>query len=247
MQQCNDILGRVNALETFGLVDGPGVRFVVFLQGCNMRCKYCHNPETWDKNTGEEWTPKALFDRAFRYHKYWKDNGGITVSGGEPLLQIDFVTEFFRLAKEKNIHTTLDTCGQPFSNDKEFLEKFDELLKYTDLVMLDIKEFDEEKHKALTGHKNSNIKEMAQYLSDHNVKMWIRHVLVPGLTDDEQGLIDLNSFIKQLKSVEKVEILPYHTLGLMKWEKLKLPYPLEGVKTPTHEEIDRAEKLLEIK
>lgn len=246
MAECN-ILGRVNALETFGLVDGPGVRFVAFLQGCNMRCQYCHNPETWGKSTGDIFTAKELFDRAYRYRQYWKNNGGITISGGEPLLQIDFVTEVFRLAKEKNIHTTLDTCGQPFSDNKEFLEKFDKLLQYTDLVMLDIKEFDEERHKTITGHKNSNIKEMAKYLSKKGIHMWIRHVLVPGLTDDEEDLTAINNFVKTLSTVDKVEILPYHTLGLMKWEKLNIPYPLEGVRTPADEEIERAEKLIGIK
>ena len=164
MQACN-ITGRINTYETFGLVDGPGVRYVAFLQGCNMRCKYCHNPDTWDKNAGDELTAKQLFDKAYRYKNYWKNNGGITISGGEPLLQIEFVTEVFKLAKEKGVHTTLDTCGQPFKNDPEFLKKFDELIKYTDLVMLDIKEIESDKHKELTGHKNENILAMAQYLS----------------------------------------------------------------------------------
>lgn len=246
MQACN-ITGRINTYETFGLVDGPGVRYVAFLQGCNMRCKYCHNPDTWDKNAGDELTAKQLFDKAYRYKNYWKNNGGITISGGEPLLQIEFVTEVFRLAKEKGVHTTLDTCGQPFKNDLEFLKKFDELIKYTDLVMLDIKEIESDKHKELTGHKNDNILAMAKYLSDKGIRMWIRHVLVPNLTDDEEGLKKLNQFIKQLKTVDKVEILPYHTLGLMKWEKLGIPYPLDGYKIPTAEEVEKAEKLLEIK
>ena len=246
MQACN-ITGRINTYETFGLVDGPGVRYVAFLQGCNMRCKYCHNPDTWDKNAGDELTAKQLFDKAYRYKNYWKNNGGITISGGEPLLQIEFVTEVFRLAKEKGVHTTLDTCGQPFKNDLEFLKKFDELIKYTDLVMLDIKEIESDKHKELTGHKNDNILAMAQYLSDKGIHMWIRHVLVPNLTDDEEGLKKLNQFIKQLKTVDKVEILPYHTLGLMKCEKLGIPYPLDGYKIPTAEEVEKAEKLLEIK
>lgn len=246
MQACN-ITGRINTYETFGLVDGPGVRYVAFLQGCNMRCKYCHNPDTWDKNAGDELTAKQLFDKAYRYKNYWKNNGGITISGGEPLLQIEFVTEVFRLAKEKGVHTTLDTCGQPFKNDLEFLKKFDELIKYTDLVMLDIKEIESDKHKELTGHKNDNILAMAKYLSDKGIRMWIRHVLVPNLTDDEEGLKKLNQFIKQLKTVDKVEILPYHTLGLMKWEKLGIPYPLDGYKIPTAEEVEKAERLLEIK
>lgn len=246
MEVCN-IKGRVNSLETFGLVDGPGVRFVIFLQGCKMRCKYCHNPETWRMTDGEEWEAGALLNRAMRYKGYWGKDGGITVSGGEPLLQIDFVTELFRLAKNKNVHTVLDTSAQPFNNNPEFLAKFDELIKYTDLVLLDLKEIDDSKHKELTGHSNENVLSMAKYLSDKGVPMWIRHVLVPGLTDDEQGLMDLNSFIHQLKTVQRVEILPYHTLGLFKWEKLNLLYPLQNVPTPSDEEIKRAEELLEIK
>lgn len=245
MQACNT-MGRVHSLETFGSVDGPGVRFVIFLQGCKMRCKYCHNPETWKMADGEEWTAQALLGRAMRYKGYWGKDGGITVSGGEPLLQIDFVTELFRLAKKKNVHTALDTSAQPFSNDPDFLEKFNELIKYTDLVILDLKEFDDVKHRELTGHSNENILNMAKYLSDHNIPMWIRHVLVPGLTDDEQGLASLYSFIKQLKTVQRVEILPYHTLGLFKWENLNIPYPLADVPTPSDEEVKKAEKLLGI-
>lgn len=246
MEVCN-IKGRVNSLETFGLVDGPGVRFVIFLQGCKMRCKYCHNPETWKITDGEEWDAEALLNRAMRYKGYWGKDGGITVSGGEPLLQIDFVTELFRLAKNKNVHTALDTSAQPFSHNPEFLAKFDELIKYTDLVLLDLKEIDDSKHKELTGHSNQNVLNMAKYLSDKGIPMWIRHVLVPGLTDDEKGLKNLNSFIRQLKTVQKVEVLPYHTLGLFKWEKLNIPYSLQNVPTPSDEEIKRAEELLEIK
>ena len=242
-----NITGIVNNIETFGLVDGPGVRFVAFLQGCNMRCKYCHNPETWDKNRGKEWTAEDLFNRAYRYKGYWGKDGGITISGGEPLLQIEFVTEVFRLAKEKGVHTTLDTSGQPFKNDPAFLNKFNELLKYTDLVMLDLKEIETDKHKSLTGFYNENILEMAKYLSEKNIKMWIRHVLVPNHTDDQAGLIKLNKFIKSLKTVDRVEILPYHTLGIVKWAEEKLDYPLEGVPVPTDEQIKRAEELLEIK
>lgn len=245
MQACN-IKGMVRSLETFGLVDGPGVRYVVFLQGCHMRCQYCHNPETWSMTNGEEWDAKALFNNAWRYRTYWGKDGGITVSGGEPLLQMDFVTELFRCAKERNVHTTLDTCGQPFKNTPEFLEKFDKLMEYTDLVMLDIKEFDSEKHKALTAHGNENILEMAKYLSDHGKSMWIRHVLVPNLTDDEQGLKDINRFIKTLKTVEKVEILPYHSLGALKWKELNIPYPLADVRPPSDEEVKKAEALLGI-
>lgn len=241
------ITGRVHSFESFALVDGPGVRFCVFLQGCRMRCMYCHNPETWDQTVGEEWTPEDLLKKVIRYKNYWGKDGGITVSGGEPLLQIEFVTEFFRLAKEKGVHTTLDTSGNAFSMEPDFLEKFDKLMEVTDLFMLDLKEINEEKHKILTKWTNQNILQMATYLSDHGKEMWIRHVLVPDLTDDEEGLKELNTFIKGLKTVSRVEILPYHTLGIFKWEKLGVEYPLEGVRTPSEEEVKKAEELLEIK
>ncbi len=239
--------GIVHSLETFGSVDGPGVRFVVFLQGCNMRCKYCHNPETWTCDGGEEWSADALFERVYKYRNYWGKNmekGGVTVSGGEPLLQIDFVIEFFKLLKAKGVHTTIDTSGQPFTMDTDWLSKFDELLKYTDLVMLDLKEIDEEKHKKLTGYTNENILQMAKYISDKGVAMWIRHVLVPGVTDDEAGLEEMARFISGLETVEKIENLPYHTLGLFKWEKLNIKYPLEGICSPTPEEVAKADKIL---
>lgn len=241
-----NIKGNVHALETFGLVDGPGVRFVVFMQGCHMRCKYCHNPETWDMKGGEVYTAKQLFEKAYRYKNYWKDNGGITVSGGEPLLQIDFVTEFFKCAKEKGVHTTLDTSGNPFTMEEPFISKFDKLMEVTDLIMLDIKEMDEVKHKELSGWTNSNIIEMAKHMSDLGKDMWIRHVLVPELTDGEKELIMLKDLLNELKTVKRVEILPYHTLGLFKWDNLKIEYPLQGVRTPTDEEVKRAEEILEV-
>lgn len=240
------VKGYVHSLESFGLVDGPGVRYVVFLQGCKMRCKFCHNPETWSAEGGEEYTAEELFKKAYRYKNYWKKNGGITVSGGEPLLQIDFVTEFFRLAKQKDINTVLDTAGQPFSESDEWLEKFKALMEYTDLVMLDLKEMDGNLHHDLTGFGNENVLKMAQWLSDNNKPMWIRHVLVPGVTDDESGLREMKRFIDTLSGVERVEILPYHTLGMFKWEKLGIPYPLDGVRTPTDEEVRKAEEILGI-
>jgi pyruvate formate lyase activating enzyme len=235
--------GRVHSLETFGLVDGPGVRCVIFLQGCAMRCRYCHNPETWDLSCGQEYTPQEIFQKVYRYRSYWKDNGGITISGGEPLLQMDFVTEVFRLAKEKGVHTTLDTSGNPFRQQEKYLAEFEKLMEVTDLVMLDIKEMDSEKHRELTGHGNENILAMAQWLNDHAKPMWIRHVLVPDLTDQQESLEALRDKLAQWSNVEKVEILPYHTLGVFKWEKLGLPYPLEGVAPPTEEEVRRAERI----
>ena len=239
--------GKIHSIETFGLVDGPGVRYVIFLQGCRMRCQYCHNPETWNTQVGIEQTAKEAFERACRYKNYWKNNGGITISGGEPLLQIDFVTEVFTYAKEKGIHTTLDTSGNPFSMEPEFLEKFDKLLAVTDLFMLDIKEMDGDKHKRLTGCDNTNILEMADYLSIKGKNMWIRRVLVPGLTDDEEGLKSLKQRIDQWNNVTRVEILPYHNLGEFKWEKLNVEYPLHGQRVPTEEEVQRAERLLGIR
>lgn len=241
------VKGYVHSLESFGLVDGPGVRYVVFLQGCKMRCKFCHNPETWSADGGEEYTAEELFKKAYRYKNYWKQNGGITVSGGEPLLQIDFVTEFFRLAKQKGVNTVLDTAGQPFSENDEWLEKFKAFMEYTDLVMLDLKEMDGNLHHDLTGFGNENVLKMAQWLSDNNKPMWIRHVLVPGVTDSESGLREMKRFVDTLNCVERVEILPYHTLGMFKWEKLGIPYPLDGVRTPTDEEVKKAEEILGIK
>lgn len=243
MTDNKNMTGYIHSLESFGLVDGPGVRFVVFLQGCAMRCKFCHNPETW-KSGGEEWTAEKLYERVYRYRKYWKNNGGITVSGGEPLLQMEFVTELFRLAKKDGVHTAIDTAGQPFSEDPQWLESFKELMSVTDLVILDLKEIDAEKHKSLTGFDNSNILKMAQWLSDNGHSMWIRHVLVPNLTDDADGLKKMHEFISSLKTVERVEILPYHTLGIMKWNSLGVKYPLENTPVPTKEQIETAEKIL---
>ncbi len=214
-----------------------------------MRCKYCHNPETWNLKGGEEYTPRSLFDKVWKYHTYWGknlDRGGVTVSGGEPLLQTDFVIEFFKLLKSKGVHTAIDTSGQPYTDDSIFLDKFDELLKYTDLVLLDLKHFDSKSHKDLTGFENENIFKMAKHLSDKKIPIWIRHVLVPGITDSEENLKGIKDFIATLDNVEKIEILPYHTLGLFKWEKLGIKYPLDTVKTPTKEEISRAKEILGI-
>ena len=242
-----EIKGIIHSIESFGSVDGPGVRYIVFLQGCRMRCRYCHNPDTWalnDKNSYEE-TPAETLKKAMRFKAYWKETGGITVSGGEALLQIDYVTELFRLAKEQGVHTTLDTSGNPFTREEPFFSKFNELLKYTDLVMLDIKHIDDEEHKKLTGHTNKNILDCARYLSDQGIKMWIRHVLVPGITDKDEYLIRTREFIDTLKTVTKVEVLPYHTLGAYKWKELGIPYKLEGVEPPTEERIQNAKKILE--
>ena len=238
--------GRIHSIESFGLVDGPGVRCVVFLKGCRMRCRYCHNPDTWQMEGGTLMTPDAMFEKIIRFKPYWGKGGGVTDSGGEPLLQIEFVTELFRRLKKDGIHTAIDTAGQPFRDDPEWMAKFEQLMAVTDLVILDIKEIDPDKHKALTRQPNANILAMARWLSDHGMHMWIRHVLVPGLTDDEEGLRQTHEFIESLKTVDLVEILPYHTLGLAKWEDLGVPYTLEGIEPPSREQVKKAEQILEV-
>lgn len=236
--------GRIHSIESFGSVDGPGVRFIVFLKGCHMRCQFCHNPDTWDMNSGEIKTADELLSQALRYKSYWKKGGGITVSGGEPLLQLDFLIEFFTKAKAKGVHTTLDTSGNPFTREEPFFSKFNELMKVTDLVLLDIKQINEAEHKILTGWSNKNILDMAEYLSEINKPVWIRHVLVPGGSDNDEQLIKLDEFIKTLKNVDRVQVLPYHSLGTFKWEELGIDYPLKDVLPPTKDRIDNANKLL---
>ena len=236
--------GYIHSMESMGTVDGPGIRYLIFLKGCNMRCQYCHNVDTWNPETDNLMTADELLDKAERFRSYWGKEGGITVSGGEALLQIDFLIDLFRKAHERGINTTLDTSAQPFTREEPFFSKFNELLKYTDLVMLDIKHIDDEEHKKLTGHTNKNILDCARYLSDQGIKMWIRHVLVPGGSDKDEYLHRLADFIHTLKTVERVEVLPYHTLGVFKWEQLAISYPLEGVRPPSKERIDNAREIL---
>lgn len=236
--------GYVHSLESFGSVDGPGVRYIIFLTGCAMRCQFCHNPDTWDMKTGTLYTADELLEKAMKYRTYWANEGGITVSGGEPLLQIDFLTELFRKAKANGIHTTLDTSGNPFTREDPFFSKFNELMKYTDLVMLDIKHIDDEQHKILTGCTNQNILDMARYLSDIKKPVWIRHVLVPERSDYDEYLIKLDEFIQSLDNVQKVEVLPYHTLGAYKWDELGYDYKLKGIDPPSIERVENANKLL---
>lgn len=241
----HEIKGRIHSVESFGSVDGPGLRYIFFLQGCHMRCKYCHNPETWAMEGGQEMTAEEAFQKAYRYHTYWKDNGGITVSGGEALLQVEFVTELFKLAKQKGVHTTLDTSGNPFTRKEPFFSKFNELMKYTDLFLLDIKQINDDKHKELTGWSNANILDLAQYLSDHDKSMWIRYVLVPGITDDAEDLEKLRDYVKTLKTVRRFEVLPYHTLGVFKWENIGMEYPIPDVRPPAKELIEKTNEILE--
>lgn len=236
--------GYIHSLESFGSVDGPGVRFVIFTSGCAMRCQFCHNPDTWKMQSGTQYTADELLDKAMKYRAYWGSKGGITVSGGEPLLQIDFLIELFRKAKEAGIHTTLDTSGNPFTREEPFFDKFKELMKYTDLILLDIKQIDDEQHKILTGHSNQNILDMAKCLSDIGKPVWIRHVLVPERSDKDEYLERLHDFISGLSNVEKVEVLPYHTLGTFKWKELGMEYPLEGINPPTKERVENAKQKL---
>lgn len=236
--------GYVHSLESFGSVDGPGVRYIIFLTGCAMRCQFCHNPDTWDMKKGTLYTTDELLEKAMKYRSYWKNDGGITVSGGEPLLQIDFLTELFRKAKANGIHTTLDTSGNPFTREEPFFSKFNELMKYTDLVMLDIKHIDDEQHKILTGCTNKNILDLARYLSDIKKPVWIRHVLVPERSDYDEYLIKLDEFIQSLDNVQKVEVLPYHTLGAYKWDELGYEYKLKEIDPPSVERVENANQLL---
>lgn len=236
------MIGHIHSTESFGAADGPGVRFIVFMQGCHMRCRYCHNPDTWKMDGGDEVTADEILKRALRFKPYWGKDGGITISGGEPLLQIDFVIELFKKAKELGINTCIDTAGNPFTKEKPFFSKFEELMKYTDLLLLDLKEINPIRHKDLTGFDNSNIIEMAKYLSEINKPVWIRHVLVPEHSDFDEDLDALGDFIDTLSNVDRVEILPYHTLGKFKWENLGIPYTLESISPPSAERIENAKQ-----
>lgn len=221
--------GRIHSLESFGTVDGPGSRFVVFLQGCPMRCAYCHNPDTWSTVGGKMMEPEEILAQYERNKSFYR-GGGITVTGGEPLLQVDFLIDLFQKAKEKDIHTCIDTSGIVFNPDnKALIEKLDKLMTLTDLVMLDIKHIDPEKHRELTKQPNENILKFCAYLNDRGVDMWIRHVVVPGITDDDKYLFDLGYFIGQFTNLKALDVLPYHTMGEVKYEKLGMEYPLKGV------------------
>ena len=231
---------KLHSIESFGTLDGPGIRFVIFLQGCSLKCKYCHNRDTWDINAGEYKSLDDIFEKILRYKNYIK-SGGVTCTGGEPLLQYEFLIELFKKLKDKNIHTCIDTSGMVALTDK-----MKELIDLTDLFLLDIKHINSEKCKNLVGVSNKKELDFAKYLSDLGKPMWIRQVLIPGYTDDENDLIELKNFINSLKTVEKVEILPYHTMGKYKWYDLGLKYELEDVREATTDDIKRAKEILEI-
>ena len=236
---------RIHSMETFGSVDGPGVRFVLFLQGCRMRCRYCHNPDSWKLDAGEEKTAQEILDFALRYKSYWGKDGGITVSGGEPLLQLDFLIEFFKLCKEQGIHTTIDTAAGPFCREAPFFSKFEELMRYTDLLMVDIKEIDADKHLDLTKVALDNILDCLKYLDEIKKPVWIRHVLVDGYTDDDGEILRLKDFVETLSNVRKIEVLPYHSFGMYKWDSLGLKYSLSEVEPPSAERVTAVLKMLE--
>lgn len=221
--------GFIHSIESFGTVDGPGIRLVVFFQGCPMRCRYCHNPDTWHMADGKPMTVEEILAQ-FRKNKAFYTKGGITATGGEPLMQMDFLTALFEAAKAEGIHTCLDTSGIAFRpEDQQQLERFDRLMESTDLIMLDLKQVIPERHRALTGQENANVLAFARYASDKGVPLWIRHVVVPGWTDDEESLTALGRFMAQLKSVKALDVLPYHTLGVHKYQEMGVPYPLDGV------------------
>ena len=236
------MIGKIHSVESFGTVDGPGIRFVVFMQGCTLKCKYCHNRDTWDTHSETEISVQELVKQILNYKTYIDNSGGgVTVSGGEPLLQAEFVTELFKNLKSIGIHTVLDTAGSiPISN------QIKDLLKYTDLVLLDIKHIDNEKCINLTGFSNKNNLEFAKYLSNLKIPVWIRQVLVPGYTDDKFDLQTLKKFLDTLENVEKIELLPYHDLGKFKWKEIGETYELENVLPPNKEDIDKAKNILGI-
>lgn len=222
--------GRIHSLESFGTVDGPGTRFVVFVQGCPMRCAYCHNPDTQPMTDGTLMDPEEIFEQYLRNEPFYEHGGGLTVTGGEPLMQIDFLIDLFTLLKSHNVHTCIDTSGIAFNrNNKDLLAKFDRLMELTDLVMLDIKHIDPEKHINLVKQPSTNILDFAHYLNEKHIPMWIRHVVVPGYTDDDESLYKLGYFIGQFDNLKALDALPYHTMGETKYQKLGIEYPLKGV------------------
>ena len=226
-------VGRIHSIETLGLVDGPGIRVVVFMQGCMLRCAYCHNPDTWNKNGGTEITAEELLNKVKRYKGYFKSSGGgVTLSGGDPLIQSEFVAEFFKMCREEGINTALDTSGYGYGD-------YDEVLKYTDLILLDIKHVEESRHKQITGKGREGFLKFLSAAQKNNNKIWIRHVVVPGLTDSEDNIRRLGKYINTISNVEKVQLLPYHTQGVDKYKDLNIPYRLEGVPALEREKLDK--------
>lgn len=234
-----EILGNISSIESMGLVDGPGIRYVVFLQGCELRCLYCHNPETWDKTRERQrMTPEELVKKIVRFKSYFGRTGGVTFSGGEPLLQPKFLLECLKLCKKEGINTALDTAGVGFGD-------YDKILLLTDLVILDLKAVSEEDYKKITGQPMIRFKKFLADCQRLNKKLWIRQVIVPGINDNEENIKKIKDFVTQLRNVEKVELLPYKTIGVHKYEDLKIKYRLEGVPDMDEEKCKELEKLLQ--
>lgn len=240
-------VGYYQSLESFALVDGPGVRSVLFLAGCPFRCLFCHNPDSWEFSKKNPITPEEAYKKLIRYKPYWRDNGGVTISGGEPLAQLDFIIELSRLFHNEGISVAIDTSGATFNMSDAYLKKFDELLQVSDLFLLDIKAVDSSLHKKITGKDNKNVLELFSYLNKKNYPIWVRHVLVPTLSDNDERLRETHEFLSQFKNIRRVEVLPYHTLGTFKYDLLKMEYPLKDVPAPTKERVENAEKILCVK
>lgn len=239
-----DTIGYIHSKETFGTVDGPGIRYVLFLQGCPMRCLYCHNPDTWALDRGNKITVGQVLDDYESYRPFMKD-GGITLSGGEALLQMKFVIDLFTEAKKRNIHTCLDTSGISFNPSSESnLKNFRELIAVTDLFLLDVKHIDDEGHKELTGFSNQPVLAFLKFLDDNNKDVWIRHVIVPGVTYDKELLLRLGYRLAEYKCIKDLDILPYHSMGKVKYEKLGIAYPLEGVKDLSLDDAIKAKNIV---
>lgn len=236
------MIGRIHSIESFSTVDGPGIRYVVFMQGCNLRCKFCHNPDTWNTNSGTELEASELIDKILKAKVFFKNSGGgVTFSGGEPLLQSKFLIEVCRELKKHDIHISIDTAGNFDTDNKEI----NELMKYVDLILYDIKHIDSDEHKELVGIENNKILKMAEYLSNElNKKLWIRIVYIPDITDKNNAFERYKEYIKTLRNIEKIEILPYHDLGVYKWKELGLQYKLNDVRIPTSEECKKIEEYM---
>ena len=238
------MLGFIHSTESFGTVDGPGVRFVIFLQGCPMRCQYCHNPDTWKMKSGSLRSAQSLIAE-YRRNAAFYSKGGITVTGGEALMQIDFLLELFALAREQGIHSCLDTSGITYHpGESSYNEKLDKLMAMTDLVLLDIKHIDPVIHRDLTGHDNAGILAFARYLAEKKVPVWIRHVVVPGVTDQPEHLAKLGAFLATLSNVQALDVLPYHIMGVSKYKELDIPYPLEGIPAATQQQAKDAKQII---
>lgn len=236
--------GFVHSIESCGTVDGPGIRYVIFLQGCPMRCQYCHNPDTWEYGKGKQMTPSEVLDGFYSNLPFYR-NGGVTVTGGEPMMQMDFLIELFRDLKKHGIHTCIDSSGIMFNpHNESFMKRLNELLSMTDLVLLDIKHIDDRQHQILTGHSNRQILAFARYLDKHNVPVWIRHVVVPGITLFREYLEQLGAFMGTLNNVKALDVLPYHSMGKTKYKILRLSYPLENTREATREEAAMAKQII---